>query len=83
MPKPTPFDAMDLETIRTAQIFVTFLQVRPGERIHEEYPTQAEAARLGLELANAHRRPVMIYAVSPAGRSVLVETISPTPRQKD
>lgn len=79
MPKTAklhPTDARDQQWISEAVYFTAFCQRGPHDRRRVQTDTQAEAEAAGLALSAEMGKAALIYAVTAAGRSAFVKSVS-------
>lgn len=73
--KPHPADIHNAQIVGAAIAWSAFTQA--GGRIAQRCETRAEAQEAARLLADHFRRPALVYAIDPMGRSAVAETVQP------
>lgn len=76
MPRtPHPADIHSAQIVERATAWSAFTQA--GGRIARRFETRGEAREAARLLADHFRRPALVYAIDPIGRSAVAETVQP------
>lgn len=77
MTKFNDLDAFERDVIARASIWTTFVQISPHDRRRTEHASCDEAMANATTLAAELNRPIMMYAVTPEGRSTMFGSVRP------